>query len=204
MDTPQPIPPDASSTLSVRSGSPATSAAPGGAPPHAAAHGEGAAPDTSRGHETGDLRLKGILIFTVSMVAATVMIQFAVYGLMQALAGSDARSDPTPSPLVTRGPDGAPLHPDPPPPLLQPFSAEHPNLPSQDLIAMRAQNARVLMTYGADPGDPVIGHIPIERAMDLIAQQGVPVASPTTSPTTAPVSMQAAPAAISSNEGGRQ
>lgn len=175
--------------------------------PHSAPHDApgDSVPDTSRGYEYADLRLKGIIIFGVAMVAGTILIQLAVFGLMDALKSSDARSDPPTSPLLARGADGQLIRPEPPAPLLQPFSANHANLEKQDLELMHHNPLHplegtdyVLGTYGNSVSDPSQVRIPISRAMQLIAERGVPVAGPST----APASTQPARPTASLNEGG--
>ncbi len=132
-------------------------------------------PDVSRGHEHGDLRLKGVIVFVVTMTIAIILIQWGVTALLRSTRSSNGRQDATASPLLRRGSDGKIEHAEPPGPLLQPFGPQHSDLPYQDLLKMQAQNRAILSSYGAAPGnpdDPSRARIPIQRAMQLIAQQG--------------------------------
>ncbi len=71
---------------------------------------------------------------------------------------------------------------DPPPPALPEARMEHrppaPNLqidPRQQLLDLRADEERVLTTYGWVDETNGLTHIPIDRAMDLLVDQGLPV-----------------------------
>ena len=143
-------------------------------PPHIPP--ENPPPDASRGYEHGDLRLKGIIIFVVAMTVCAILIQWGVYALWQNTSTDVSRQDKPVSSLVLRDANGNIQHPLPPGPLLQPFSPDHADLPYQDLLNMRTQNQDILSTYGTAPGnpdDPARARIPIQRAMQLLAQQGI-------------------------------
>jgi len=64
-------------------------------------------------------------------------------------------------------------HPQPP---LQP-SPGHNTTPPQDWQTMRDQDTRILSTYGWIDRRNQIARIPIDRAMDLLLQRGLPVAT---------------------------
>ena len=54
--------------------------------------------------------------------------------------------------------------------------------PLADLQALRAEEEKVLSSYGWVDQDAGIVHIPIDRAMDLLLEQGLPVRDTTSSP----------------------
>jgi hypothetical protein len=133
-------------------------------------------PDASRGHEYGDLPLKGIVIFVISMIICTILIQWGVSALMRNTSRDNRQQDTAASPLLLRDASGKIVRDEPPGPLIQPFSPEHSDLPYQDLVKMRAQNQSILSTYGAapsNPDDPTRARIPIDRAIQLLTQQGL-------------------------------
>ena len=70
---------------------------------------------------------------------------------------------------------------DPPPPLMiearQPHEPPAPRLqshPFADFIALRAREEERLSTYGWVEGSAEAAHIPIDRAMDLLVENGLP------------------------------
>jgi hypothetical protein len=77
---------------------------------------------------------------------------------------------------------------DPPPPVLpearMPYRPPPPRLqvdPRQQLLDLRAEEAQVLATYGWVDETRGLARVPIDRAMDLLVEQGLP--SPMTAPT---------------------
>ena len=110
-----------------------------------------------RGHELRDARLRPIVIFAVTLVAATLVIQFVVWKYMLAENRGNAREDSAPSPFVA---DRSP----PPEPRLQP-SVNHPSQPHEDMEQLKARWEKQLESYGKVDGQPDRVHIPIERAM---------------------------------------
>jgi hypothetical protein len=76
---------------------------------------------------------------------------------------------------------------DPPPPLLPEARIEHrppgPNLqvdPRQQLLDLRADEERLLATYGWVDETQGLARVPIDKAMDLLVEQGLP--TPPTTP----------------------
>jgi len=70
---------------------------------------------------------------------------------------------------------------DPPPPALLEARLEHrppaPNLqvdPRQQLLDLRADEERILTTYGWVDESRGMTRVPIERAMDMLVEQGLP------------------------------
>jgi hypothetical protein len=70
---------------------------------------------------------------------------------------------------------------DPPPPALPEARVEHqppaPNLqvdPRQQLLDLRAEEERILTTYGWIDRAQGLTRVPIDRAMDLLVEQGLP------------------------------
>jgi hypothetical protein len=129
-------------------------------PGHSAA---GAAPQgagESLGYETRDANLRAILWLAVSITATVLVAHLLLWVLLRALEGSAARRDPVISPLA----ETAPL---PPEPRLQ-------NTPVRDLAEFRAQEEKLLGSYGWADKEKTKVRIPIARAMELLVERGEP------------------------------
>jgi len=108
-------------------------------------------------HESSDVTIRPVAVFIAVLFGSVV----AVMALMAWLYGFFSRHQPqpviVPSPLVS-------ARQTPPEPRLQ-------AVPALDLRALRAAEARALSTYGwVDPKAGVV-RIPIDRAMDLLAER---------------------------------
>lgn len=115
----------------------------------------------SVGHEESDAGINvlgvsgGLLIVLVLISLIVVFVLFNVFASRQA-----AREQP-PSPLQeTRATPAGPQ--------LQ-------SNPAQELQQLRSQNEERLDSYGWVSEDAGVVHIPIDRAMDIIAEEGLPV-----------------------------
>jgi hypothetical protein len=100
------------------------------------------------------------------IVVVTIAVIFFLAWLYGVFVAQEAARQPPPP--VMR-PDPAALAP--PPPLLQ-------RAPAQDLAAFRAQEDQVLGSYGWVDKEARLVRIPIEEAMKLVAEKGLPVLSP--------------------------
>lgn len=121
-------------------------------------------------YEHQDLSARGIIGFLVGLIVTVALIHLIVYGLYKFMASEKLVSTPrsagiiTPNKILPQGQDPVLRFPQP---VLQPD-------PAADLDKFRATNEQQLNTYGyVDQGKGVV-HIPIERAIDIVAQQGLP------------------------------
>lgn len=114
------------------------------------------------GYEKSDLRSKPIVIFGV-ILGVVVLLAFVVtYAMINVLGWWERPRLETPaSPLATRGV--------PPEPRLQ---VEAP----KDLKRLQAAEQEVLTTYAWVSKETGIARIPIERAMQLVLERGLPSA----------------------------
>jgi len=117
-------------------------------------------PDRAAGHETRDVDLRGILLFAGILAAVTAVILVALYFLMMYLSAQANRTDPRLSPLVDR-------QQAPPPPTLQ-------AKPALDYNTFLADQIRETSTYGWIDRERGIARIPVERAMELLVERGLP------------------------------
>jgi hypothetical protein len=113
------------------------------------------------GHDLTDLSPKNIALFGVSLAAMIIIVLGVSYLLFGHYAAVQIKTHPPPSPLsYTREPTP------------EPRLAAH---PGQDLKAMRAAEDSMLKSYGWIDREKGIVRIPIDRAIEILAQRGLPV-----------------------------
>lgn len=121
--------------------------------------------------ERTDVDATSLLKFGFWLVVATTVVVLLLWRLFFVFVAQEAARQPPP-PVMK--PDAAVLAP--PPPLLQ-------TAPAKDLAEFRAQEDQVLASYGWVDKEQKVARIPIEEAMRLVAERGLPV--PVVSPTPA-------------------
>ena len=123
----------------------------------------------SPGYETRDASIRAIMIFMVALFVVGGSIHLVVWGLMRGFEHRNAAEDLAPSPFAN---DHAPV----PEPRLQP-SIGHQSLPHEDVDALRERWRRELSSYGPVDGEPGRARIPVQRAMDMMIERGLPAAA---------------------------
>jgi hypothetical protein len=120
------------------------------------------------GHETSDVSIGGIVKFGIGLAAATIVIHLAVWGIFRFLEKRERREDQAQavSTMVS-----ANLRRTPPEPRLEP----DPLVPRQ---FKEARERTVLESYGWVDRNAGVAHIPIDRAMDLLVEKGLPPSKP--------------------------
>jgi len=115
-------------------------------------------------HEPGDVNALALTKFGLSMAALIVIFLFGLWGMFEYLKNraAEAGLPLSPSAMVS-------VQKQPPEPRLQRHAA-------QDMRDWRAAEERALHQYAWIDPDKGIVQIPVERAMDLIAQRGLPAA----------------------------
>ena len=111
-------------------------------------------------HETRDVNVRGVAASAAGLVVATALIYFVVAGLFQHLK----QTHPSPD-----APSRIALHPR----MLAPAPQLQTNVTADLATFQASENAR-LRSYGWVDRSAGIIHIPIERAMELIAERGLP------------------------------
>jgi hypothetical protein len=106
-------------------------------------------------HEHSDVNVRAILWFIVGLIVIAAVLHVGVWLLFEAFESRTAAADPAPAPLAQ------PAGQLPPSPRLQ-------TRPVNDLKTLRAEEEALL--HGEGPG-----RMPIERAMQVIVERGVPV-----------------------------
>jgi hypothetical protein len=113
-----------------------------------------------QGHETRDFNIRVVALFALSLaitLAGSLALMAWLFGLLQATPAG-------------HGPQGAPIAarpPQPPEPRLQAS-------PTRDLQEMLRADRAWLQSYGWVDRSSSIARIPIDRAMQLVLEQGLP------------------------------
>jgi hypothetical protein len=120
--------------------------------------------DSPGGYEKSDLAPKPILAFGVVLTLVTILVLATTYGLIRVFGWWERPRLETPaSPLATRA--------IPAEPRLQV------NAP-KDLKALLAAEESALTSYGWANKEAGIARIPIDRAMQLVLERGLPTPKP--------------------------
>ncbi len=126
--------------------------------------------------EHADVPAEGVIVFIACLIGSIIVILLIVWGLFAAFRSMRTEAQPFPTPKASMAP---------PEPRIQ-------YAPRMDLQTLRAQEDAILHTYGWVDRSSGTVRIPIDRAMDIIAQRGLPARSGTgpvpTVPSTGPES----------------
>ena len=115
----------------------------------------------SPGHELSDIEPGNIALFGALLVVIIIAVLFASFALFGFFNTSISKTRPLPSPLsYSREP--------PPEPRLS-------LKPGGELSAVRAEENKILSSYDWVDRDHGIVRIPIERAIEMLAEKGLPV-----------------------------
>jgi hypothetical protein len=135
-----------------------------------------APPDVAKGHETRDISTRIVVIFGMSLLAGGLIIQGLTWVVYTQFARAAARAYPQEYPMARVG---APQLP--PEPRLQ-------TRPREELQRMRAEEDRILDSYGWVDAKLGIVRIPIAQAMAMTVEQGLPARAggPPYAPTSEP------------------
>src|SRR5439155_20366353 len=114
-------------------------------------------------HETSDVNLRAILGFGAGLAVAGVVISFLVWLLFTYFSVREARPVAPVYPLATTQENRLP-----PEPRLQ-------TQPREDLRELRAHEDEILTSYGWVDRNAGVVRIPIDRAMQIAVQRGLPV-----------------------------
>jgi hypothetical protein len=115
-------------------------------------------------HEPGDVNARVLTKFGLSMAFLLVIFMVGLWGMFDYLKNREAELGLPLSPSAMTN-----AQKQPPEPRLQPH-------PALDMRKMRADEEVILHQYAWLDPDKGIVRIPVERAMDLIAQRGLPAA----------------------------
>jgi hypothetical protein len=118
-------------------------------------------PDThpAYAHEEDEVVLRPVVIAGIALVVVLLLTGAAMFGLYHALAREEARLSPPANPLAAA--EGPRV---PPQPRLQ-------TNPLKELEALRQRETETLTTYGWVDQNAGTVRIPIDRAIDILAQR---------------------------------
>jgi len=125
-------------------------------------------------YEREDLSPGAILGFLVGLAITGLVIHIILVGMYSYLDTYQKKHEPAGSPLLTRAAKEDMRQPTPEVANKFPLPRLEVNERSE-LYDFRRKEEEALNTYGVDPKTGVV-HIPIERAMQLLAERGLPVA----------------------------
>jgi len=112
-------------------------------------------------HETTDVNIRAIFVFGAGLIVSTVIISFAVWVLFKYFDAREAQRVAPEYPLA------ATEQRQPPEPRLQ-------TNPREDLQQLRAEEEQILASYGWVDRNAGVVRIPIDEAMKLTVQRGLP------------------------------
>jgi hypothetical protein len=117
---------------------------------------------TGQRHEDHDIQPGPLLFFGLALVVITALVFVLMVWLFNAFSTRQAARDLPPAPLAQTRPAL------PPEPRLQ-------VAPPQELQQLRAAEEAVLQSYGWVDQAAGVVRLPIERAMELLLERGLPV-----------------------------
>ena len=118
--------------------------------------------DDHAGYERRGLNVSMVLFTGLAMIVAGLLIHYSVVGLFDVLRGQSAAKDVSPSAIMMGQPKK--LAPEP---RLQSDEAG-------DLDKLRKNEDAILQSYGWVDRNAGTVRIPVERALDIVAQRGLP------------------------------
>jgi len=121
---------------------------------------------SSEGHERRDIAPRPIVVAGAGLAVLVIVLAALMYVLFTFLAARESKESAPGSPL-----SGSYGRLEPPAPRLQ-------ARPILDLQALRAEEAGVLQSYAWVERDGGVVRIPIERAMALLVERGLPAPRP--------------------------
>jgi hypothetical protein len=133
-------------------------------------------------HETSDINVRAVIWSIAIFIGVAVVIHVALYFLFEFFAAGERRRNDEPVTLVRTG-----RRAQPPEPRLQPFPDQPAawqgaqqratfNTPVTDMEELTAREENILTSYGWANREEGLVRIPIDRAMELMLERGVPLA----------------------------
>jgi hypothetical protein len=117
--------------------------------------------NNNRGHEESDANVSALARYGIGLAVICALALVLMLWLQGFFAARSKRAMPPSSPLAAQ-------RQAPPAPLLQ-------VTPEKDLQHVHATEDSILHTYGKVTSDASVVRLPITRAMELVAQRGLPV-----------------------------
>lgn len=118
-------------------------------------------------HEESDISIRALLIFAVGLIVSAVVIHIGLWLLFRYYYAREDRAEPVPTPLAKE----------------RPALPREPRLqvdPISDLRNIRSDERRALENYGWIDEKSGTVRLPIDRAIDITLQKGLPARTPAT------------------------
>jgi hypothetical protein len=112
-------------------------------------------------HEESDVDIRGILVFGAALIVAAIVIHFGTWILFKYFDAREAQRVVPMYPLAAQG------NREPPGPRLQ-------TNPREDMRELRARDEEILTSYGWVDKNAGVVRIPIDEAMKLVVERGLP------------------------------
>ena len=132
-------------------------------------HGHEHRPPAGIHHETSDVDVRPLAWLGVGLAALILISIVAVKGIFELLDRQQARNDVVPPPMMIQRPQ------QPPEPRLQTTP-----VPNRKLIV--EQENKLLTTYGWVNSKSGVARIPVDQAMKLLAERGLPARAESSHP----------------------
>jgi hypothetical protein len=124
------------------------------------------APAASQSLDDRELDLRSIVIFGLTLFFGTLIVVALMWWMSTAFKTLEEAKDRPPSPIGE-----ARLDPIPPGPRLQ-------SVPPRDMDQLRTQDRKALTEYGWVDQANGVAHIPVDRAIAILAEKGLPPTPP--------------------------
>lgn len=113
-----------------------------------------------------EIDLKSLAYFAIGLIGLTAIALLLMWLLVGVFRGAAERADPLPSPLEEANQPRVP-----PAPRLQ-------ERPENELLTFRLEEQDALTSYGWVSESAGVARIPIERAIEILAERGLPASTP--------------------------
>ena len=148
-------------------------------------------PTGNGGYERSDIGIAGVLYFLAGLLVAGLIVYFVVDGLYSYLDQRSAARQAPVSPLITNAPTDTRHVPKDYPKTA--FPDPRLEVDERGQLDIRLKEEQTLSTYDYIDKNAGTIRIPIDRAMDLIAQRGLPVRAQSAIEILAPAPSKPAP-----------
>jgi hypothetical protein len=149
---------------------------------------------STAGHEANILRVRGLVVFAAALIGVTILVQVILAGVMQGFSSEEKALDSLAVPRFAGDTGGFPA------PRIQPD-------PAEEFTKMKTEDLGRLTQYGWIDRSAGVAHIPVDRAIDILARRGLPVPAadgPAPSPSEKPKSSAAEKEQAKPGRGGEQ
>src|SRR4029077_4218786 len=120
------------------------------------------------GHEVSDINSKRVARVGLALATVIALALLVTYGLFHYFYSGETRTRPLPSPLsYSREPTPEPR-----------LSVE----PGEELKTLRSEEDAMLKSYGWIDRDKGVVRIPIDRALEILAERGIPASAGRSAP----------------------